>query len=70
MDRDVARAGIAFQAVQYGKAVDIRQVQVEQDGRRQVVARQAQRRIALVTEGGYDLSALRECLDAVIRVLT
>ncbi len=27
-------------------------------------------RIALVTEGGYDLHALRECLDAAIAVLT
>jgi acetoin utilization deacetylase AcuC-like enzyme len=27
------------------------------------------RRIALVTEGGYHLGAVRECLDAAIRVL-
>ena len=26
-------------------------------------------RLALVTEGGYDLPALRECLEATIRVL-
>jgi acetoin utilization deacetylase AcuC-like enzyme len=27
-------------------------------------------RIALITEGGYDLGALRECVEATIRVLT
>jgi acetoin utilization deacetylase AcuC-like enzyme len=28
------------------------------------------RRLALVTEGGYDLQALRECLDEALRVLS
>jgi hypothetical protein len=27
------------------------------------------RRLALVTEGGYDQTALRECLDVTLRVL-
>ena len=31
--------------------------------------RLCERRMALVTEGGYDLQALRECLEATIRVL-
>jgi acetoin utilization deacetylase AcuC-like enzyme len=35
-----------------------------------VATRRCGRRIALVTEGGYDLAALRECLDAAIGVLT
>lgn len=34
-----------------------------------LAARVAGRRLALVTEGGYELGALRECLDAAVRVL-
>ncbi len=36
----------------------------------EAAARLCRRRIALVTEGGYHLTALRECLDATIGVLT
>ena len=37
--------------------------------RRRGVARLCGRRIALVTEGGYHLTALRECLERAIGVL-
>jgi acetoin utilization deacetylase AcuC-like enzyme len=37
---------------------------------RDAAARQSHNRVALVTEGGYHLDALRECLEAAIGVLT
>jgi hypothetical protein len=49
--RDMARARVAFQAVQHGEAVRVRQVDVEDDRGRQVVARQRQRRVAGVPAG-------------------
>ncbi len=36
----------------------------------ETATRLCSRRMALVTEGGYHLQALRECLDATIRVLS
>jgi len=52
-------------------------MRVTTDGYRKVVAllddaarRLCQRRIAFITEGGYHLGALRECLQAAIEVVS
>ena len=36
----------------------------------ETASRLCERRLMFVTEGGYDLTALRECLDGAVRVLT
>ncbi len=55
MHRNVARARVAFEAVQDREAIDVGQIDVKDDGRRQIVARQRQGRISLVGDDGLEV---------------
>jgi hypothetical protein len=53
--RDMAGAGVALEAVEHRQAVDVRQVDVEQDRGRLEVARQRQRRVAAVGDDALEV---------------